>query len=119
MATGVPIDTHDRGHADLLRPDPVDQVSTSMTINLPAAVLLLLYELVGEEQGVASEQLCGTVQNDVLKEHGLRQLHLPAGADDAAHDRHLRVLPVERPEVEHDLDQRGYHIREKGCSAVR
>src|SRR5919106_2447769 len=48
---------------------PLDQVSTSMTINAPAAVLLLLYELVGEEQGVASDKLRGTTQNDVLKEY--------------------------------------------------
>jgi len=56
-------------------------VSTSMTINAPAAILLLLYELVGEEQGVPSEELRGTVQNDVLKEYISRgQLHLPARA---------------------------------------
>src|SRR6267142_1834122 len=48
---------------------PLDGVSTSMTINAPAAVLLLLYELVGEEQNVAAEKLRGTVQNDVLKEY--------------------------------------------------
>src|SRR5213593_3010524 len=48
---------------------PLDEVSTSMTINAPAALLLLLYELVGEEQGVSAEQVRGTVQNDVLKEY--------------------------------------------------
>ena len=48
---------------------PLDEVSTSMTINAPAAILLLLYELVGEEQGVEAEKLRGTVQNDVLKEY--------------------------------------------------
>src|SRR4029077_1735060 len=48
---------------------PLDEVSTSMTINAPAAVLLLLYELVAEEQGVPSEKLRGTVQNDILKEY--------------------------------------------------
>ena len=66
--TGVAIDTIDdmRTAFDAI---PLDQVSTSMTINAPAAVLLLLYELVGEEQGVASDQLRGTTQNDVLKEY--------------------------------------------------
>ena len=54
---------------------PLDQVSTSMTINAPAAILLLLYELVGEEQGVPSEKLRGTVQNDVLKEYMARGNH--------------------------------------------
>ncbi|HEU4561078.1 MAG TPA: methylmalonyl-CoA mutase family protein, partial [Longimicrobium sp.] len=48
---------------------PLDKVSTSMTINAPAAVLLLLYELVAEEQGVESTKLRGTVQNDILKEY--------------------------------------------------
>ena len=66
--TGVPIDTIEdmRICFDEI---PLDQVSTSMTINAPAAILLLLYELVGEEQGVPSEKLRGTVQNDVLKEY--------------------------------------------------
>src|SRR5918911_574672 len=48
---------------------PLDQVSTSMTINAPAAVLLLLYELVGEEQDVPAAELRGTTQNDILKEY--------------------------------------------------
>ncbi|MEA2245913.1 MAG: methylmalonyl-CoA mutase, N-terminal domain, partial [Solirubrobacteraceae bacterium] len=66
--TGVAIDTIDdmRIAFDSI---PLDQVSTSMTINAPAAVLLLLYELVAEEQGVPSEKLRGTTQNDVLKEY--------------------------------------------------
>src|SRR5687768_1391229 len=46
---------------------PLDKVSTSMTINAPASLLLLLYELVGEEQGVPAEKLTGTIQNDILK----------------------------------------------------
>src|SRR4249919_3968660 len=66
--TGVAIDTIDdmRTAFDAI---PLDEVSTSMTINAPAAVLLLLYELIGEEQGVPAEQLRGTTQNDVLKEY--------------------------------------------------
>src|ERR687896_107262 len=66
--TGVAIDTIDdmRTAFDSI---PLDQVSTSMTINAPASVLLLLYELVGEEQGVPSENLRGTTQNDILKEY--------------------------------------------------
>src|ERR671917_192824 len=66
--TGVAIDTVDdmRTAFDGI---PLGEVSTSMTINAPASVLLLLYELVGEEQGVPSEKLRGTVQNDILKEY--------------------------------------------------
>ena len=48
---------------------PLGEVSTSMTINAPAALLLLLYELVAERQGVAGDRLRGTVQNDILKEY--------------------------------------------------
>src|SRR5919108_3520148 len=51
---------------------PLGEVSTSMTINAPAALLLLLYELVAEQQGVGGDQLRGTVQNDILKEYVAR-----------------------------------------------
>src|SRR5207302_5028727 len=66
--TGVAIDSL----ADmelLLKGIPLDKVSTSMTINAPASLLLLLYELVAEQQGVPGEKLRGTVQNDILKEY--------------------------------------------------
>ncbi|MCA0330980.1 MAG: methylmalonyl-CoA mutase family protein [Actinobacteria bacterium] len=55
---------------------PLGEVSTSMTINAPAAVLLLLYQLVAEEQGVASSALTGTIQNDVLKEYIARGTYI-------------------------------------------
>jgi methylmalonyl-CoA mutase N-terminal domain/subunit len=55
---------------------PLDKVSTSMTINAPAALLLLMYQLVGEEQGVPASQLTGTVQNDVLKEYIARGTYI-------------------------------------------
>src|SRR3954452_16246680 len=72
--TGVAIDSLD----DMLRlfdGIPLGEVSTSMTINAPAAVLLLLYELAGEEHGVAPGEVRGTVQNDVLKEYAARGSH--------------------------------------------
>jgi methylmalonyl-CoA mutase, N-terminal domain len=55
---------------------PLDKVSTSMTINAPAALLLLLYQLVGEEQGVRPEALTGTIQNDILKEYIARGTYI-------------------------------------------
>src|SRR6266550_2256621 len=55
---------------------PLGTVSTSMTINAPAAVLLLMYQTVGEEQGVAPGQLTGTIQNDVLKEYIARGTYI-------------------------------------------
>ena len=65
---GVAIDSIDDMRA-LFDGIPLDQVSTSMTINAPAALLLLLYQLVGEDQGVDPGLLTGTIQNDVLKEY--------------------------------------------------
>ena len=61
-----------RGHAALLDGIPLGEVSTSMTINAPASLLLLLFELVAEEQGVAATKLRGTLQNDILKEYVAR-----------------------------------------------
>ena len=104
--TGVAIDTIDDMRT-AFEGIPLDQVSTSMTINAPAACLLLLYELVGEEQGVPSEKLRGTTQNDVLKEYIARGNYIyPPDAHDAADDRPLPVLPRARAELEHDLDLR-------------
>src|SRR5215475_10571241 len=60
----------------LLHDIPLDKVSTSMTINAPAAVLLLLYQLVAEEQGVAAGALTGTIQNDILKEYIARGTYI-------------------------------------------
>src|SRR5215468_7549849 len=60
----------------LLQGIPLDSVSTSMTINAPAAVLLLLYQLVAEEQGTSAGQLTGTIQNDILKEYIARGTYI-------------------------------------------
>src|SRR5690606_11638903 len=73
--TGVAIDSL----ADmemLLDGIPLDKVSTSMTINAPAAVLLAMYIAVGEKQGVAASQLTGTIQNDILKEYIARNTYI-------------------------------------------
>jgi len=116
--TGVPIDTIEdmRICFDQI---PLDEVSTSMTINAPAAILLLLYELVGEEQGVASEQLRGTVQNDVLKEYVARgnYIYPPEATMRLTTD----IFEYCRKHVPrwNTISISGYHIREKGCSAVQ
>ncbi len=72
---GVAIDSLDDMRL-LLDDIPLDRVSTSMTINAPASLLLLLYQLVGEDQGVAGTQLTGTTQNDVLKEYIARGTYI-------------------------------------------
>src|SRR4249919_3284911 len=66
--TGVAVDSIEDMRI-VLQGMPLDRVSTSMTINAPAALLLLLYELVAEEEGVPGAELRGTVQNDILKEY--------------------------------------------------
>jgi methylmalonyl-CoA mutase, N-terminal domain len=98
---------------------PLDQVSTSMTINAPAAVLLLLYELVGEEQGVSPEKLRGTTQNDILKEYIARGnfIYPPEGAIRLTTD--LFAYCNERVPKWNTISISGYHFREKGCSAVQ
>jgi methylmalonyl-CoA mutase N-terminal domain/subunit len=98
---------------------PLDKVSTSMTINAPAAILLLLYELVGEEQGVASEQLLGTVQNDILKEYAARGnfIYPPVGAMRLTTD--IFAYCHKHVPKWNTISISGYHMREKGCSAVQ
>jgi methylmalonyl-CoA mutase N-terminal domain/subunit len=116
--TGVAIDTIDdmRTAFDGI---PLDQVSTSMTINAPAAVLLLLYELVGEEQGVASDQLRGTTQNDVLKEYIARGNYIYPPVPTMRLTTDLFAYCRDNVPKWNTCSISGYHFREKGCSAVQ
>jgi methylmalonyl-CoA mutase N-terminal domain/subunit len=116
--TGVAIDTIDdmRTAFDQI---PLDQVSTSMTINAPAAVLLCLYELVGEEQGVPSEQLRGTTQNDVLKEYIARGNYIYPPQPTMRLTTDLFAYCAENIPRWNTVSISGYHFREKGCSAVQ
>ncbi len=116
--TGVAIDTIDdmRTAFDGI---PLDQVSTSMTINAPAACLLLLYELVGEEQGVPSEKLRGTTQNDVLKEYIARGNYIYPPEPTMRLTTDLFEYCHERVPRWNTISISGYHFREKGCSAVQ
>ena len=116
--TGVAIDTIDdvRRVFDQI---PLGEVSTSMTINAPAAALLLLYELVGEEQGVDAAELRGTTQNDILKEYIARGnfIYPPEPAMRLTTD--LFAYCRERIPKWNTISISGYHMREKGCSAVQ
>ena len=116
--TGVAIDTIDdmRTAFDGI---PLDQVSTSMTINAPAACLLLLYELVGEEQGVPSEKLRGTTQNDVLKEYIARGNYIYPPGPTMRLTTDLFEYCHEHVPRWNTISISGYHFREKGCSAVQ
>jgi len=116
--TGVAIDTIDDMRT-AFGGIPLDKVSTSMTINAPAAVLLLLYELVGEEQGVPAAQLRGTTQNDILKEYIARGnfIYPPAGAIRLTTDL-FSYCNTTIPKW-NTISISGYHFREKGASAVQ
>ena len=89
---------------------PLETVSTSMTINATAAILLCLYVAVAEERGVPRSALRGTVQNDILKEYIARGTYIhPPRPVPPPHHRYLRVVRARGPQVEHHLDQRLPH----------
>jgi methylmalonyl-CoA mutase, N-terminal domain len=116
--TGVAIDSL----ADmklLLNGIPLDQVSTSMTINAPAALLLLLYELVAEGQGVSGEKLRGTVQNDILKEYIARGNYIFPPRPSMRLTTDLFAYCAKRLPSWNTISISGYHIREAGSTAVQ
>jgi methylmalonyl-CoA mutase, N-terminal domain len=116
--TGVSIDSL----ADmelLLDAIPLDEVSTSMTINAPAALLLLLYELVAEGQGVQPEKLRGTVQNDILKEYIARGNYIFPPRPSMRLTTDLFAYCAERLPHWNTISISGYHIREAGSTAVQ
>src|SRR6476620_5057655 len=90
-----------------------------MTINAPAAILLLLYELVGEEQGVAADQLRGTVQNDVLKEYVSRGNYIFPPEPTMRLTTDIFAYCNENVPKWNTISISGYHMREKGSSAVQ
>jgi methylmalonyl-CoA mutase, N-terminal domain len=98
---------------------PLDRVSTSMTINAPAALLLLLYELVAEQQGVRPEALRGTVQNDILKEYIARGNYIFPPRPSMRLMTDLFAYCAERLPRWNTISVSGYHIREAGSTAVQ
>ena len=98
---------------------PLEAVSTSMTINATASILLLLYQLVGEEQGVAPAGLRGTVQNDVLKEYIARGTYIfpPAPSLRLTTDT-FAYCAAELPRF-NTISISGYHMAEAGATAVQ
>ncbi len=115
---GVAIDTVD-DLALLFRGIPLDQVSTSMTINATAAILLAMYVVVGEEQGVAPEKLSGTIQNDILKEYIARGTYIfpPAPSLRLIGDI-FRYVADGRMNI-NPISISGYHMREAGATAAQ
>jgi len=98
---------------------PLGEVSTSMTINAPAALLLLLYELVAEKQGVPGSELRGTVQNDILKEYAARGNYIFPPKPSMRITTDLFAYAHERLPKMNTISVSGYHIREAGSTAVQ
>jgi methylmalonyl-CoA mutase N-terminal domain/subunit len=98
---------------------PLEQVSTSMTINAPAAIILAMYIAVAREQGVAPEQLRGTVQNDILKEYVARGTYIFPPRPSMRLTTDLFSYCVSRMPRWHPISISGYHIREAGATAVQ
>ena len=105
--------------AALLEGISLDRVSTSMTINATAPILLGLYLAVGERQGVAAEQLAGTVQNDILKEYIARGTYIFPPTPSMRLITDLFAFCRERVPRWNTISVSGYHLREAGSTAVQ
>ena len=105
--------------AALLDGIPLDRVSTSMTINATASILLGLYLVVGERQGVAAERLTGTVQNDILKEYIARGTYIYPPGPSIRLITDLFAFCRERVPHWNTISVSGYHLREAGSTAVQ
>ncbi len=113
---GVAIDTLDDMER-LLREIPLDRVSTSMTINATAPILLAMYVAVGDEQGVDRRELRGTVQNDILKEFVARGTYIYPVEPSLRLVTDVFGFCSEEVPSWNTISISGYHMREAGCTA--
>jgi methylmalonyl-CoA mutase, N-terminal domain len=116
--TGVAIDSVE-DMASLFDRIPLDQVSTSLTINATAAILLLLYELVAEERGIPADRISGTVQNDILKEYAARGTYVYPPRQSMRIITDLFAYCGQRMPRWNTISISGYHMREAGCTAAQ
>ncbi len=98
---------------------PLDEVSTSMTINAPGAVLLLLYQLVAEEQGIPGDQLTGTIQNDVLKEYIARGTYIYPPQESLRLVSDVFTYCKDNIPRWNTISISGYHMAEAGATPVQ
>ena len=98
---------------------PLDKVSTSMTINAPAAVLLAMYIAVAEKQGVSADKLRGTIQNDILKEYSSRGTYIYPPKPSMRIITDIFSYCSENVPMWNTISISGYHIREAGSTAVQ
>src|SRR5919109_1279309 len=115
---GVAIDSIDDMET-LLRGIPLDKVSTSMTINATASILLALYLVVAERQGVPWEKVNGTIQNDVLKEYIARGTYIYPPEPSMRVITDISQFCTERVPNWNTISISGYHIREAGSTAAQ
>jgi len=98
---------------------PLDKVSTSMTINSPAAVLLAMYMAVAEKQGISMDKINGTIQNDILKEYVARGTYIFPPRESMRLIVDIFAYAVEKIPTWNTISISGYHIREAGSTAVQ
>ena len=103
----------------LLSEIPLDKVSTSMTINAPAMVLLAMYVVVAEENGVSQDKIRGTIQNDILKEYIARGTHIFPPEQSMRLITNIFEYCAENIPLWNTISISGYHIREAGSTAVQ
>ena len=103
----------------LLADLPLDKVSTSMTINSTGAILLLMYELVAEEQGVPASAISGTIQNDLLKEYIARGTYVYPPKPSMRIITNIFEYCAQHVPKWNTISISGYHIREAGSTAVQ
>jgi methylmalonyl-CoA mutase N-terminal domain/subunit len=115
---GVAIDTVE-DLKELFRDIPLDRVSTSMTINATAAILLAMYVVTGEEQGIPVRQLTGTVQNDVLKEYVARGTYIYPAAPSLRLVADIVRYVADQAMNFNPISISGYHMREAGATAIQ
>ncbi len=115
---GVSISTVD-DMRQLLQGIPLDKVSTSMTINAPAMILLAMYIAVAEEQGVSSHEVLGTIQNDILKEYIARGTYVFPPKESMRLITDIFEYCSEHVPKWNTISISGYHIREAGSTAVQ
>ncbi len=115
---GVAIDTVD-DLARLFQGIPLDSVTTSMTINATAAILLAMYIVVGEEQGVPMQKLGGTIQNDVLKEYIARGTYIYPPEPSLRLVTDIFRFVVANGLAFNPISISGYHMREAGSTAAQ
>lgn len=103
----------------LFKDIPLDQVTTSMTINAPASVLLAFYLAVAEEQGVSWNQVGGTIQNDILKEYMARGTYIFPPRPSLRLITDIFAFCADQVPAWNTISISGYHIREAGCTAAQ